>query len=205
MTERIGLLETLDGLFAGPRQQTLTVHAFLEGLGDRSYAFIIAALDLPNCVPTGLPLLSTVTGVPMLLLAGQYFLRRPSPWLPEIFGKRALERGKLQDSLDRMRGPIARLESAVHPRRDWWVSGTPRRLLQFVWVLLILLLALPIPFDNMLPAWAILFFCLALIERDGVMAMLGWLFTLFTTVWTIFLAIVGPLVVLHLIKSVLAL
>ncbi|HTR82980.1 MAG TPA: exopolysaccharide biosynthesis protein [Reyranella sp.] len=205
MTERVGLLATLDRLFAGPRRETLTVHAFLDGLGDRSYAFIIAALDLPNCVPTGLPLLSTVTGVPMLLLAIQYFLRQPSPWLPDIFGKRALERGRLQDSLDHIRPYIARLENAVHPRHDWWVSGTPRWLMQFVWALLILLLALPVPFDNMLPAWAILFFCLALIERDGVMAIFGWVFTLLTTAWTIFLAIVGPLVVLHVVKSVLSL
>ena len=59
----------------------------------------------------------------------------------------------------------------------WWVTGVPRRCLQLAWMLLIVLLALPIPFDNLLPAWAILFFCLALIEGDGVMAMLGWLFT----------------------------
>jgi hypothetical protein len=58
-------------------------------------------------------------------------------------------------------------------------------------MLLIVLLALPVPFDNFLPAWAILFFCLALIEGDGMMAMLGWLFTLFTTAWTIFLLIIG--------------
>ena len=29
------------------------------------------------------------------------------------------------------------------------------------------ILALPIPFDNLFPAWAILFFCLALLEDDG--------------------------------------
>ena len=56
----------------------------------------------------------------------------------------------------------------------------PRRLLHVTWALLIVLLALPIPFDNLFAAWAILFFCLALIEGDGVMAMLGWLLTLLT-------------------------
>jgi hypothetical protein len=71
------------------------------------------------------------------------------------------------------------------------VTGVPRRCLQVAFALLIVLLALPVPFDNLLPAWAILFFCLALIEGDGVMAMLGWLFTLFTAAWTVFLAIIG--------------
>jgi hypothetical protein len=186
-----GLLPTLDRLFAGPRESVLTLEAFLKGLEARSYAFAIAALNLPNCVPTGIPLLSTVTGVPMFLLAIQYFLGHPVPSLPDFVGRRGLPRGKLQDFLVRARPRIERLENAVHPRHEWWVSGLPRRALQVAWTLLIVLLALPIPFDNLLPAWAILFLCLALIERDGIMAMLGWLFTLFTAVWTLFLVMVG--------------
>ena len=61
MNDRRALLPTLERLFAGPREQILTLGALLAGLEARSYAFIIAALDLPNCVPTGLPLLSTVS------------------------------------------------------------------------------------------------------------------------------------------------
>jgi len=55
MSERGALLPTLDRLFAGPRDSVLTIKAFLEGLESRSYAFAIAALNLPNCVPTGIP------------------------------------------------------------------------------------------------------------------------------------------------------
>jgi hypothetical protein len=190
MSER-GLLPALDRLFAGPRDSRLTLEAFLQGLETRSYAFAIAALDLPNCLPTGIPWLSTITGVPMLLLAVQYFLGRPVPTLPAVVARRGLPRGKLQDFLARIRRHVERLEKAVHPRFDAWVSGLPRRGLLLAWLLLIVLLALPIPFDNLLPAWAILFFCLALIEGDGLMAMLGWLFTLFTIVWTVFLLMIG--------------
>jgi hypothetical protein len=149
------------------------------------------ALNLPNCVPTGIPWLSTVTGLPMLFLLGQYFAGRPVPSLPGFLGRKGLPRGKLHDFLDRIRRPIERLESTIHPRFEWWVRGLPRRLLQLTWAFVVLLLALPIPFDNFLPAWTILFFCLALIEDDGVMAMLGWLFTLFTVAWTVFLFFIG--------------
>ena len=82
------------------------------------------------------------------------------------------------------------------------MTGLPRRCLQLAWMLLIVLLALPIPFDNLLPAWAILFFCLALIEGDGVMAMLGWLFTLFTAVWTVFLLMIGHAAIMAAIAAV---
>jgi len=201
MTERVTLLATLDRLFAGPRESVLTIADFLRGLETRSYAFAIAALDMPNVIPTGIPWLSTVTGVPMALLAAQYFQRRPAATLPQFIGRRGLPRGRLQDFLGRARAHIARLESTIRPRHEGWVSGLPRRLMQVVWMGLILLLALPIPFDNFLPATAILFFCLALIEGDGIMAMLGWLFAALTAVWTVILLIVGPLVALHLVRS----
>ena len=198
------LLPTLERLFAGPRDSALALNALLAGLEERSYAFVIAALDLPNCIPTGIPLLSTVTGVPMLLFVVQDFLlRQPAPSLPAFLGDRALPRGRLQDLLARARRPISWLEDAIHPRREWWVTGLPRRALQVAWVLMIVILALPIPFDNLFAAWAIMFFCLALVEGDGVMAMLGWLLTSITLAWTALLLIVGPWVVIGLIKSVI--
>jgi hypothetical protein len=200
MTERGALLPTLERLFTGPRDSVLTLSEFLEGLEARSYAFAIAALNVPNCIPTGIPWLSTITGAPMFLLVLQYFLGRPVPSLPDVVGRRGLKRGHLQDFLARAGRYIARIENAVHPRRDWWVTGLRRRSLQVVMTLLIVLLALPVPFDNLLPAWAILFFCLALIEGDGMMAMLGWLFTGLTALWTALLLIAGPLVALKTFK-----
>ena len=137
------------------------------------------------------PWLSTVTGLPMLFLLAQYFLGRPVPSLPGFVGRSGLPRGKLQDFLDPHPAHHRAPRNAIHPRCEWWVRGMPRRLLQIAWALLHLLLAVPIPFDKFLPAWAILFFCLALIEDDGVMAMLGWLFTLFTVAWTVFLLTMG--------------
>jgi len=202
MSERGALLPTLDRLFAGPRDSVLTLDEFLEGLETRSYALAIATFDVINCVPTGIPWLSTVTGVPMFLLAIQYFLGRPSPSLPQFIGRRGFSRGKLQDFLGRARGRIERLERIVRPRHDWWLRGLPRSALLLVWLLLIILLALPVPFDNLLPAMAILFFCLALMEDDGMMAIIGWFFTVATVIWTIFLLMAGTAVIrtlLHLL------
>jgi hypothetical protein len=202
MTEKRSLLAALDRLFAGPREAQLTIAAFLEGLETRSYPFIVAALVLPNCVPTGIPFLSTVTGIPMVLVVAQAFLGRTSPWLPQWLGRYSLARGKLQDFFARVHRHLERVESAIHPRYAWWVSGIRRRLLHVACAVMIVILALPIPFDNLFAAWAILFFCLALLEDDGVMAMLGWLFTVVTFAWTIFLLIVGPWVVISLLKEV---
>ena len=201
MSESGALLPTLDRLFAGPRDSVLTLEDFLRGLETRSYALAIAAFDVINCLPTGIPWLSTITGVPMFLLAIQYFFGRPSPSLPAFIGRRGFSRGKLQDFLGRARDRIERLESIIRPRHDWWLSGLPRRALLLAWLLLIILLALPVPFDNLLPAIAILFFCLALMEDDGMMAIIGWFFTAATVIWTIFLLAAGHMLIKHLLEA----
>jgi hypothetical protein len=202
MTEDRSLLLTLDRLFAGPRESLLTITAFLAGLETRSYPFIVAALVLPNCVPTGIPLLSTVTGIPMVLVVAQAFFGRTSPWLPFSVGRRAIQRGRLQDFLKRMHPRLERIERTIHPRWPWWVTGTRRRMLHVCCAIVIVILALPIPFDNLFAAWSILFFCLALLEDDGLMAALGWLLALVTFAWTAFLLVIGPYVVISLLQSV---
>ena len=196
MNEGGALFPTLDRLFTGPRESVLTIEEFLRGLDTRSYAFAVAALNIINVVPTGIPWLSTITGVPMLLLIGQYFLGQTVPTLPDFVGRRGLPRGRLQDGLSRIAPWLRRIERRIHPRSEAWVTGMPRKLLLTFWTIDVIVLALPIPFDNFFPAVAILFFCLALIEGDGVMAMLGWLFTAITAVWTVFLLIVGQAVIL---------
>lgn len=204
MKDNFGLLATLERLFAGEPRSTLTLDDFLAGLQGRSYAFAIAALNLPNCVPTGIPWLSTVTGLPMVLLLVQFFAGRAVPSLPRFIGRRGLQRGKLQHFLERARRFVEWLENTVHARHEGWVNGIPRRLLQVAWLVDIVILALPIPFDNFFPAWAILFICLALIEDDGAMAMLGWLLTLVTLVWTAFLLMLGHAAVMAALTSLRA-
>ena len=191
MKDNFGLLATLDRLFEGDHDSVLTLKEFLDGFEGRSYAFAVLAINIANVIPTGIPWLSTITGVPMLLLLAQYFAGRPVPSLPLMIGRRGLPRGKLQNFLNRARRFIQWLENTVHARYEWWVNGMPRRLLLLAWAIDVLILALPIPFDNFFPAWAILFFCFALIEDDGLMAMLGWFMTAITVCWTVFLLMVG--------------
>lgn len=201
MKDNFGLLTTLDRLFEGDRDSILSLNEFLVGLEGRSYAFAILALNIVNAIPTGIPWLSTITGVPMLYLLAQYFAGKPVPSLPLRIGKRGLPRGKLHDFLDRARRFIQWLENTVHARYEWWVNGMPRRLLLLAWSLNILILALPIPFDNLFPAWAILFFCFALIEDDGLMAMLGWFMTAITICWTVFLFMAGHAAIMAAIST----
>ena len=181
------LAETMDRLFAGPPEETVSLQALLDGMRGRSYPLVVAVFDVPNCIPTGIPWLSTITGIPICIVLVQMLMARPSAHLPRFIGNKCLPRSRLQRFMIRARPRIAWLERRVRPRLGGWTRDTPRLALAIAALANAIVLALPIPFDNFFAAWAIMFFALAMLERDGVMAILGWLFTAFTTIWTILL------------------
>ncbi|MBM3621536.1 MAG: exopolysaccharide biosynthesis protein [Alphaproteobacteria bacterium] len=181
------LADTMDRLFAGPPQETVSVQALLDGMRGRSYPLVVAVFDLPNCIPTGIPWLSTITGIPICIVLVQMLMARPAAHLPRFIGKRAMPRSRLQRFMIKARPKLDWLERRVRPRLGGWTRDTSRLALVVAALANAIVLALPIPFDNFFPAWAVMFFALALLERDGVMAMLGWFFTACTAAWTVLL------------------
>jgi hypothetical protein len=188
-TDRESLTDMLRQLFAGPRDMQVAIAELMDDMKGRAYPLVVIVFDIPNCVPTGIPWLSTITGVPIVILLGQMLMGYEAPTLPDFIGRRAILLGRLQDFLARARRWIVRLENAVHPRMAGWTTGAAGFWLSLGLMLNAVILALPIPFDNFLPAWAVMFFALALLERDGLMALAGWIVTLLTLAWTALLLI----------------
>lgn len=182
--DRESLADLLAKLFAGPRDVRVTVTQLMDDMKGRAYPLVIVVFDVPNCIPTGIPWLSTITGIPIVIMLGQMLMGYEAPTLPAFIGNKSMPRGRLQDFLARARRWIVRLENAVHPRLPGWTTGAAGFWLSLGLLLNAIVLALPIPFDNFPPAWAIMFFALALLERDGLMALAGWLATGAMLVWT---------------------
>ncbi|HKV00300.1 MAG TPA: exopolysaccharide biosynthesis protein [Vineibacter sp.] len=187
--ERESLIDLLEQLFAGPRAAQVTVAQLMDDMKGRAYPLVVVVFDIPNCIPTGIPWLSTITGIPIVILLVQMLMGYEAPSLPAFIGGKSLPRGRLQDFLVRARRWIVRLENAVHPRRSGWTTGAAGFWLAVALLFNAVILALPIPFDNFPPAWAVMFFALALLERDGLMALAGWAATLITIAWTALLMI----------------
>lgn len=187
--ERESLIDLLEQLFAGPREARVTIAQLMDDMKGRAYPLVVVVFDIPNCIPTGIPWLSTITGIPIVILLGQMLMGYEAPSLPAFIGGKSMPRGRLQDFLTRARRWIVRLENAVHPRRSGWTTGAAGFWLSIALLFNAVILALPIPFDNFPPAWAVMFFALALLERDGLMALAGWAATLITLAWTVLLLI----------------
>lgn len=161
-------------------------------LADRAFGFLLLIFALPNTLPLGIPGLSTVTGIPLGLVAVQMMSGMRAPYLPRWLGQRSLSRKDFHRLIEKTAPWLQRLERFMKPR--WRIFQTPsaERLLGAFCLLLAIVMALPIPFGNTLPAISVTLISLALIEEDGLLASTGIVVALASLfiVWGVLWAIV---------------
>ena len=159
----------------GPR---IALGDLVSGLRDRSFAPLLVLFSVPN-VFFFLPGSSVITGLPLMILALQLVGGRSSVWLPRALSDRSLDRASFARIVHYSLPWVERIERLARPR--FWPGATASvdRLIGLACLILALLLFLPIPFANGVPALAIIALGLALSERDGVWLILGFLASAF--------------------------
>lgn len=204
-TESDDLLATSDVLLRLVRNfpgERLTMGDIVDGLEDRAFGFLMLLFALPNCPPMpGIPLVSSVTGTPLAFFAGQLALGQHTPWLPRWLLRRSIERAKLLRALERIAPHVRRVEAMLKHRWPHLATGTGERAAAAASFVLAVILALPIPGGNLLPAWAITLFSLGIVERDGVCIAIGWVVTALALALVAFVLTVGIKVILRLVTA----
>lgn len=126
----------------------------------------------PNVLP--LPLgTSAVLGAPLVFLAVQLALNQARPWLPKLMTQRSMSRIKFAAVNRRATPWLVKAEKLLKPRLSFLTRRPFEQCIGLICLLLAVILFLPIPFGNNLPALAICLFAFALLERDGLAAMIG--------------------------------
>jgi len=169
-----GLRALLARLTEGHPDDILPLGILLRGLGHQSFGMLLLIATVPAFVP--IPGVGGAIGGPLVLLVGlQLLLGLKRPWLPQMIARRGPKRATL-GKLKRAISPwMQRLERLVRPRLalvlDHW-SASVFTGLQLV--VLAVLLALPIPFTNVLFGLILLLYALSMLERDGVLMLAAW-------------------------------
>lgn len=182
------LTDTANG-FTG---ETVTLREVLEKLGEHGLLAFCAFLALPFLIPVSIPGVSTVFGVVIILLGIGVTLNRV-PWLPARLMNRPMQVAQLKPTLENGAKFVARFDRFIRPRLlNLTSSAALNRLhglaLTFSGVLLIFPLGL-IPFSNTLPALAILFLSLGIVQRDGWFIVFGYAMMILTVIYFAVLAI----------------
>ncbi|MFO1407739.1 MAG: exopolysaccharide biosynthesis protein [Steroidobacteraceae bacterium] len=182
----VRLSDALAATAAGLPAGTVTLRELLAHVGEQGLLVFSAILAMPFLIPVSLPFMSTVLGLPMLLIGFAVILGR-LPWLPERLLARTLPSESVRHVLGRGHRVALRFEHLVRPRM-LLLTASPlvNSVHGVVLVVDVLLLMAPLPFvplANTLPGVAIILLCLGIAERDGILIVAGYLFSAISTVY----------------------
>lgn len=165
------LSATLMRIAAKPGRDRIFIRDLLLELDHRAIAAMLFIFAVPNTIPVP-PGVSGVLGAPLIFLAAQLMLGK-SPWLPRLISDRSFARTDFEKVVTRVGPWLQKAERLMRPRLEIFSRPPAEYLIGAIALLLAVVLFLPIPLGNMLPAIAICILALGLIERDGVWVLIG--------------------------------
>lgn len=168
---KASLSAMLHALAMDDSRERIAVSDLLTVLGDRALAALLFVFAVPNVLPVP-PGTSAVLGAPLVFLAAQLAFGR-RPWLPAVIARRTMTRGDFGALVQRIGPWLARAERLLRPRAMGLALPPMEYLVGLVCLLLSVVLVLPVPLGNMLPALAISLLALGVLERDGVWILAG--------------------------------
>jgi hypothetical protein len=164
------LLELLD---TAKTNGGLHIRTILMREGRLGVAVALLMLAIPAVVPVPNPL-GPVFGTCLAFIALQMLFGRQTLWLPDFIGRRLLPVKVVEAAVNGTRTTILGIESRLQPGRLGVLTGRIARIVLAIPVLLLaVLIALPIPFGNTLPAISIALIAISLAERDGLMTIIA--------------------------------
>ena len=176
----------LAGAAAAVRDPAVSLRELLAALGEQGLLVFCGVLAAPFLLPVTVPGMSTVLGLPMLLIGFAVMMSRV-PWLPERLLNHSLPATTVRGVLNKVRSWAERFEHLVRPR---WLGLTGGRAINALngalVIVAVLLLMAPIPlvpFVNSVPALAVLLLCFGMAERDGLVIAIGYFTTLVAAVY----------------------
>ena len=158
---------------AADSDPTVTLGEIIHRLGHRAFGAMYFVFAAPNWLPMP-PGASTFFGFPLVLMTPQMIFGVRGPWLPNFIDERPIKRKTMADAFKKLIPWLRKVEKVSRPRLTFLFGPVGDRVIAFVCFLLSLILILPIPLGNMAPAAAIAIFGLAMVQRDGILALLAY-------------------------------
>ena len=143
-----------------------------DALGNRSFAPLLVLFAAFNLLPLP-PGASAILGLPLIIISAQMVYGTRQPWLPNALARRSLNADTFRSAMEWIIPRLIRIERVIRPR--YWPFWRRRgdRIIGCLALALAIVVTLPIPLGNWLPAFATALLGLALSERDGVLLAVG--------------------------------
>lgn len=165
----------------------ITLSELIHRVGNDGLLLLTALLTLVFLIPVSIPGVSTVFGAAILLIALSRLFGREL-WIPARLKNKTIGTRKLRPVLRKALPWLQKIERVSRPNRIKWLvaKGPVERMNDASMILGAVLLMMPfgmIPFSNTIPAVAVLFLAIGLLQRDGVCVLLGYISNVATIVY----------------------
>ena len=182
----------------------MEVGTILRHTRGRGLQVISIILCLPFLSPVSVPFLSIPFGV-AIAICGLRVALRHEPWLPSFVMTRSIPFAVLEKMLRFGIAAHTKLEKFLRPRWAAAAVGHPAQMAAGITIALAaIMLSLPIPppfpLTNTIPGFAIILLSLGLLERDGLVIVVGYVLTALAAVYVALIATLGGVGVAQLWK-----
>jgi hypothetical protein len=159
--------------------ERIAIGQILDALDTRAFGFAILLFSIPSCVPMP-PGVPTVVGIVLLMISIQMVMGRQELWLPRFLTSKSFSRPALISGLEKFKPWLEKVERLARPRMLWMTGAIGTWLVGAMVLLMAIILILPLPpGGNFPPAITCAILAIGLIERDGLMVLIGWLVAVF--------------------------
>ena len=186
------LLQTIEAMAARAPEEGYSLREIFDQLDESAFGAGLFLLALPCCIPFlyGVP---QIVALPMMALAVQMALGHEQPWLPDTLGDRKINREGLTAMAEGGRKWLGWIETFSKPRLTTITGPRSERLVGFALCVFCASILVPLPMTNTVPGFAVALAAFGLINKDGLLVVLG---SLLGFVWVTSLLVLGPTAVL---------
>lgn len=156
--------------------EKLHLGEIVEAFGERAFGAVMLLFAIVNMLPWP-PGGTTLTSAPLLFLSAELASGRDSLWLPRWLGRASVKRDRFRTLSGRLMKIIRFSEALSRPRLYFLTGRLGQGLIGLACLCLSAILVLPVFGGNLIPAVAIGFFSLGIMQRDGLAVLLGWIMT----------------------------
>lgn len=199
---RVKLSTQLRDLELSLRGEKIRLADIFKMTQGRGYYLLMLLFSLPFLTPIPTPMFSTIFGGAIFLTAVRLMLGLP-PWLPRRFMDKPLPNGFISRLIRAAARILNWLEALMRPRLAFMhntqtMDRVGAGLIAFAAFLL--MLPIPVPFSNCLPAAAILLLSAGALERDGLCSLAGWVMSVLAAAFIAGIVFGGAVFVDHVGK-----
>jgi len=162
----------------------LPMEELIGTFGERGFGALLLILGILSAVIGVIPGTTTLLGIPIMIIGVQLLFRRDELWLPGWILKRDLPRPAFAEAAAKVKGRLERVERFSRPRLSFMSSDLSEALIGLMCVVWAAVLMLPLIGFNLVPSLIVAAFGFGLMQKDGVVMLIGWVGSLGMAIFT---------------------